>query len=635
VKKFFIAFLFILFILSIIPINNIFADQGTTIIIKKFDNSNFPETIIYFSVYDSTGIPIKNLKEEDIEISENNQIITDFKLESLINSDFPSFISILIDNSGSMKGKPLEDAKSAAKIFINSLKESDEIKILTFNDKVNIIQDFTSDKDLLGKAIENIEIAGTKTVLNLAVYKAIQDLESKPQGQRFLILLTDGKDEDASINADDAIELAKKNKIPIFSIGFGDNFNDKSKKYDEEAFKALNRFSILTGGVFLVAAEEIDLKASFNKISDILSYQYKATYKSGLLKNGVEYKVVLSVKSLNETIKDSINSFTPKIRIEINISSFEDGQELSGSIQIKPDISIYPERFKPQDEISKVLYYLDSKSYLLKETSEYPYSFEFDTTLFDKGSHLLIVEVVDNLGNTYSFSKQFKIVGPVKNYNLYIYLGIGFFLLLLIVIFVIVFLKKRKTKKSGELNKLVTSSGKNDFLVSSNLTEQGLNLEDAYSDSEKAFDKTMIENKEVLLEDDFGSKTIIKSIKEIKPSAWLVEVKGAHQGEEYSIPPENSKDKRKITIGRSSYNDIVIDDETVSREHSYIIIEGNSYKIGDMGSTNGTFLNDKKVTSPKVLKDGDKITIGDSEFVFKVISLSKDLPIEKKSKPKK
>ncbi|MBM3708772.1 MAG: FHA domain-containing protein, partial [Actinobacteria bacterium] len=60
---------------------------------------------------------------------------------------------------------------------------------------------------------------------------------------------------------------------------------------------------------------------------------------------------------------------------------------------------------------------------------------------------------------------------------------------------------------------------------------------------------------------------------------------------------------------------------------------------GDMGSTNGTYLNDKKITSLKSLNDGDKINIGDSEFIFKMVSIggniSKEvMPDSKANKPK-
>ncbi|MBM3708089.1 MAG: VWA domain-containing protein, partial [Actinobacteria bacterium] len=607
-KKYFLTFLSVILFITLIPLNYIFADQGTTISIKKIDNTKFPETIIYFSVFDSSGIAVKNLKKEDIEISENNETIPDLKIESVINNEFPSFISILIDNSGSMKGKPLEDAKAAAKTFISSLKDMDEVKIFTFNDSVAIAQDFTKDKNILNKAIDSIEIAGTKTVLNLAAYKGLQDLETKPAGQRFLVLLTDGKDEDISINADDAIELAKLNKIPIFSIGFGENFNSDSKKYDEEATKALNRFSILTGGIILVAAKEADLKASFGKISDILSYQYKVTYDSKVLKNGEEYEVTVSVNNLNEVVKDNIKAVSPELVVSIDISEFKDGEELKDKITITPKITIEPDKFRPEDEISKIIYYLDSRSYLLKETDEYPYSFELDTSLFEAGSHILIIEVIDLLGNNYSITRQFIIISAQKNYNIYIYSGIGLVLLVIAIILIVVFTKKSKKKKSSASKIIFTQAEGGSGSISSNLTNTDVNPEDISSG--KGFsDDTFIDHREDFLDEDFGSKTIIKSLKEIKPNAWLVKVSGEHSGEEYSIPPEKSPDKRRITIGRSSYNDIVIDDDAASRENSFIIIENNEYKIGDMGSTNGTFLNDRKITSPKALNDGDKINI--------------------------
>jgi pSer/pThr/pTyr-binding forkhead associated (FHA) protein len=58
-----------------------------------------------------------------------------------------------------------------------------------------------------------------------------------------------------------------------------------------------------------------------------------------------------------------------------------------------------------------------------------------------------------------------------------------------------------------------------------------------------------------------------------------------------------------------------------------------------MGSTNGTYLNDKKITSLKSLNDGDKISIGDSEFIFKMVTIggntSKEVkPIAKAKKSK-
>jgi len=72
-----------------------------------------------------------------------------------------------------------------------------------------------------------------------------------------------------------------------------------------------------------------------------------------------------------------------------------------------------------------------------------------------------------------------------------------------------------------------------------------------------------------------------------------------------------------IKIGRSSANDIVFNDNTVSREHSVVKWEAPNFKIKDLNSTNGMFVNGKKVKS-KILIDEDKIRIGKNYLKFAV-----------------
>lgn len=81
-------------------------------------------------------------------------------------------------------------------------------------------------------------------------------------------------------------------------------------------------------------------------------------------------------------------------------------------------------------------------------------------------------------------------------------------------------------------------------------------------------------------------------------------------------------DKERINIGRSSDNDIQLDDPAVSNSHASIWRRENRYLEGyydyyveDMNSTNGTSVNDEK-TSGLMLKDGDLIQIASHQFVF-------------------
>src|SRR4051794_35345358 len=62
-------------------------------------------------------------------------------------------------------------------------------------------------------------------------------------------------------------------------------------------------------------------------------------------------------------------------------------------------------------------------------------------------------------------------------------------------------------------------------------------------------------------------------------------------------------------LGRGGDNDIVLMDREISRHHAEIRAEGEGYVIADLGSTNGTFVNEQRVTRPTRLRDGDQISL--------------------------
>jgi diguanylate cyclase (GGDEF)-like protein len=114
--------------------------------------------------------------------------------------------------------------------------------------------------------------------------------------------------------------------------------------------------------------------------------------------------------------------------------------------------------------------------------------------------------------------------------------------------------------------------------------------------------------------DHVRAKTVVTSISRIsdRPTAkeaCLVVIYGSELGKKYNL---NSS---SLVIGRSSKCDIQIDQESISRNHSKIVNTGKSILVRDLGSTNGTYVNDEPIDE-YVLRDGDLIKIGRTIFKF-------------------
>ncbi|MCA9671529.1 MAG: FHA domain-containing protein [Myxococcales bacterium] len=70
-------------------------------------------------------------------------------------------------------------------------------------------------------------------------------------------------------------------------------------------------------------------------------------------------------------------------------------------------------------------------------------------------------------------------------------------------------------------------------------------------------------------------------------------------------------DKSEVNIGRVQGNDIILPKGNVSKRHSRVVRKDGKFIIVDLKSTNGTYVNGRKITSPLVIKSTDKIYIGD------------------------
>jgi predicted component of type VI protein secretion system len=84
-------------------------------------------------------------------------------------------------------------------------------------------------------------------------------------------------------------------------------------------------------------------------------------------------------------------------------------------------------------------------------------------------------------------------------------------------------------------------------------------------------------------------------------------------------------EKSEIFVGRDLSNDIVINDPEISRRHARLYVQGASYVLEDLGSTNGTFVNGQRLMGANVLRPGDSVTFGERmNLVFEAADYDQD-----------
>jgi hypothetical protein len=92
-------------------------------------------------------------------------------------------------------------------------------------------------------------------------------------------------------------------------------------------------------------------------------------------------------------------------------------------------------------------------------------------------------------------------------------------------------------------------------------------------------------------------------VEEEVPDAHLLVVDGPDVGKTFRLAGENA-------IGRSAENDISLPDETVSAQHAKISLQDGVWLLEDLGSRNGTFVNQSAVEQPVAISSGDRIDVG-------------------------
>jgi VWFA-related protein len=223
---------------------------------------------------------VTNLGPNDFQVFEDG-VKQDLSIFS--HEPTPISLAILMDTSLSMETK-LDQARDAAARFVTRLRPQDEAQIVQFNERVKVVQGFTSDPALLEAAIRSARAAGG-TALYTAVYVALKDLvRQRREGELrrlAIVVLSDGEDTASLVSDDQVLELARKSEIGVYGISLKGPLTQAAERNDT----GMSRFFISalsreTGGEAHFPRAIAQLGSVYEHVLDELRSQYSMGYVS-------------------------------------------------------------------------------------------------------------------------------------------------------------------------------------------------------------------------------------------------------------------------------------------------------------------------------------------------------------------
>jgi len=237
--------------------------------------------MIYASVVDKNNHFVSGLEQNRFRVFEDG---VEQKIESFTREEVPVSMGIVLDLSGSMRGK-IEQVNRAALAFLKAGNPGDEFFLIGFNDDVELLQDYTNDIDEAGDALENIVVAG-KTHLYDAVYLGVEKTQAGAKSKKALVVITDGNDDTSYYSLKELIAKIRESDVQVFCVGLLDDLpnkgifrrwsNSEAKKYHD----ALVSISEQTGGNAFFPKDVSEIRGVVDEIARDLRGQYSIGYFS-------------------------------------------------------------------------------------------------------------------------------------------------------------------------------------------------------------------------------------------------------------------------------------------------------------------------------------------------------------------
>ena len=248
------------------------------------------------TVVDKQGKPVLGLSRDDFQVVEagKKQTIQFFSAGDPGEAP-PLHLGLLLDTSGSM-ASDLKDARSAAVKFVNTLDHAADVTLVDFDTEVRVAR-FAPDS--YPRLVERIR--ARKPDGWTALYDAIGVYLNGAQqqdGQKVLVLYTDGGDTRSSLSFADMLNLCKASDVTVYAIGYMEHQGSGRMQQRSE----LERVTSLTGGLSYFPGTGKDLDGVFEKIREELAGRYSLGYLSSSPRTDGSWRPV-EIKLLRSDLK--------------------------------------------------------------------------------------------------------------------------------------------------------------------------------------------------------------------------------------------------------------------------------------------------------------------------------------------
>jgi Ca-activated chloride channel homolog len=228
--------------------------------------------LVPLTVTDPLNRLVTGLDKDNFFLFENNSPQT---IKTFSSEDAPVSIGVIMDLSGSMTNKVIRSRESIVQ-FMKTANPQDEFFVIGFNDRPELIEDFTSSVDDIEARLEMVK-AGHRTALLDAIYFGLEKMKQAKYPRKALLVVSDGGDNRSRYTESEVRAAVRESDTQIYSIGIFDPYAATTE--ERLGPLLLNDVSEETGGRLFRVDDISDMADIATKISAELRNEYVLGYK--------------------------------------------------------------------------------------------------------------------------------------------------------------------------------------------------------------------------------------------------------------------------------------------------------------------------------------------------------------------